>query len=394
MANRYWVGGTGTWNASDTTHWATASNGAGGASVPGSADAVIFDASSGGGVVTVDHPTLTIQSYTFGAFTGTIDHSVNNQNVDITGLSTAALSGTGTGVRTFRMGSGTWTIRSTALSTVFNFGTVTNLTFSGASANIVITGTNPGRRTLAPGGLTFGSLTIDANPGRGSTTVSSAFTVANLNIGAPNHVMFNNSTTYTVTNAFTWTGTAAAPIGLVANADTGVATIAAAGGGTIDYAAIRQLTFTGAGAKVANNSYDLGINVGITITPPEAGGGGAGYPVKVWNGSAWASESLKVWDGTEWSAGAAAGPSGPSGSLLVSYTPGSDRNDFTGEVGVRLGIGASPFTVDWIGARRHHASQTGTHTVKLYEWFTQVVQRTAIIDYTCLLYTSPSPRDS
>ena len=52
MASRFWVGGTGTWDASDTTHWATASNGAGGASVPGSSDAVTFDASSGGGTVT------------------------------------------------------------------------------------------------------------------------------------------------------------------------------------------------------------------------------------------------------------------------------------------------------------------------------------------------------
>ncbi|HEY9379403.1 MAG TPA: hypothetical protein VIQ02_20175, partial [Jiangellaceae bacterium] len=221
MANKYWVGGTGTWNASDTTHWAASSNGAGGQPVPTSADTVTFDANSGGGVVTVDHPSLVVQIYTFGAFTGTIDHSVNNQNVEITGNASSNLSGTGTGVRTFRMGSGTWTIRSTALATVFNFTTVTNMTFSGASANIIITGTNPGRRTIATGGLTFGSLTFDANPGRGSTPISGAFTVGTLNIGAPNHIMFNNSTIYTVTNAFNWAGSAAAPIGLVANADTG-----------------------------------------------------------------------------------------------------------------------------------------------------------------------------
>lgn len=30
MANRYWVGGSGTWNASNTTNWSTASGGAGG----------------------------------------------------------------------------------------------------------------------------------------------------------------------------------------------------------------------------------------------------------------------------------------------------------------------------------------------------------------------------
>jgi hypothetical protein len=53
MANRFWVGGTGTWDALDTTHWAATSGGAGGQSVPTSSDAVAFDASSGGGTVTL-----------------------------------------------------------------------------------------------------------------------------------------------------------------------------------------------------------------------------------------------------------------------------------------------------------------------------------------------------
>lgn len=53
MANRYWVGGSGTWDASSTTHWSATSGGSGGASVPGSADIANFDANSGGGVVTL-----------------------------------------------------------------------------------------------------------------------------------------------------------------------------------------------------------------------------------------------------------------------------------------------------------------------------------------------------
>lgn len=46
MANRYWVGNGGTWNSSDTTHWSDTSGGAGGASVPTSADTVYFNANS------------------------------------------------------------------------------------------------------------------------------------------------------------------------------------------------------------------------------------------------------------------------------------------------------------------------------------------------------------
>lgn len=53
MANRYWVGGAGTWDASSTTHWSTSSGGASGASVPSSGDAVIFDDNSGAAGTTV-----------------------------------------------------------------------------------------------------------------------------------------------------------------------------------------------------------------------------------------------------------------------------------------------------------------------------------------------------
>lgn len=43
MANRYWRGGSGTWNTTLTTNWSATSGGAGGASVPTSADDVFFD---------------------------------------------------------------------------------------------------------------------------------------------------------------------------------------------------------------------------------------------------------------------------------------------------------------------------------------------------------------
>jgi hypothetical protein len=55
MSNKYWVGGTGNW--SDTTHWSTASGGAGSAGVPTSADSIFFDALSfaaASQIITVD----------------------------------------------------------------------------------------------------------------------------------------------------------------------------------------------------------------------------------------------------------------------------------------------------------------------------------------------------
>lgn len=54
MADRYWVGGNGTWSATNTTNWSSTSGGSGGASVPTSSDNVVFDTSSNSsGVLTV-----------------------------------------------------------------------------------------------------------------------------------------------------------------------------------------------------------------------------------------------------------------------------------------------------------------------------------------------------
>lgn len=46
MANRYWVGGAGTWDRSSTSNWAAASGGASGASCPVVTDDVFFDSNS------------------------------------------------------------------------------------------------------------------------------------------------------------------------------------------------------------------------------------------------------------------------------------------------------------------------------------------------------------
>jgi hypothetical protein len=57
MADRYWVGGTGTWNTTSTTNWSDTSGGSNGASVPTSADNVFFDSASAAGNYTVSTST-------------------------------------------------------------------------------------------------------------------------------------------------------------------------------------------------------------------------------------------------------------------------------------------------------------------------------------------------
>lgn len=47
MATYYWVGGSGTWDSSNTANWASTSGGAGGAGCPTQSDDVVFDSNSG-----------------------------------------------------------------------------------------------------------------------------------------------------------------------------------------------------------------------------------------------------------------------------------------------------------------------------------------------------------
>lgn len=82
MANRFWVGGTGTWDTTSTTNWSATTGGAGGASNPTSVDVAIFDANSGGGTVTISED-ITVQGFNSGGFTGTIDF--NNKIVNLAG---------------------------------------------------------------------------------------------------------------------------------------------------------------------------------------------------------------------------------------------------------------------------------------------------------------------
>lgn len=72
MANRYWRGGTGTWDTTSTTNWSATDGGAGGASVPNSADDVFFTPLSGSnytvtmtGALNVRNITITSTNVTF-----------------------------------------------------------------------------------------------------------------------------------------------------------------------------------------------------------------------------------------------------------------------------------------------------------------------------------------
>jgi len=112
-----------------------------------------------------------------------------------------------------------------------------------------------------------------------------------------------------------------------------------------------------------------------------SGSAWAEKPAKVWNGSAWVTKPAKVWTGSTWKTTGVVAPSGPTASLVMSFTPGSSRNDYTGEVGWRAGIGAANVPFSWIGIQYSGGNRT-PRRVFVYEWFANTPIAQADIDVT------------
>lgn len=270
MASRFWVGGTGTWDASDTTHWAASSNGAGGQSVPVAADTVTFDGSSGGGTVTVNHASLSITSLTMGAHTGTIDFATNDNNITV-----GTVSNNSSGTRTLNMGDGTWTV--TGTGNVWLFGG-TNGTVNCNASTVSFTGNPSSMSTMTLGGFTYNIFSIGANSNRGGYSINTGTTptIATFNIAAPNIINWTAPATVNITNALTLTGTNSAAIDMRTNTFGTAITLALGAASTGTWVTWRDMTNTG-NSLTLTNSIDLGRNTftgGGSISAPSAGGGG------------------------------------------------------------------------------------------------------------------------
>ena len=281
MASRFWVGGTGTWAASGSStgnHWATSTGGAGAdANAPVTGDSVTFDGSSGGGTVTVDSTVngLSLLSITAGAFTGTLDFSVNNPSMTITAAAAAtgiSFSGSGVG-RIFKLGSGTFTFANGA---GYDFGTTTGAgTQSLASCTLVFNaGSSPalvGQQQVLLGGFAYGTITFN---GRGSgqgvnfSGSVNGWTATTLNLNGPLFVGLGTPNG-TITN-LNISGSVSQTVTMYITPQNTQITLTVTTA-TISYAALRNINFTN--AATATNSWDLGANTNLTATPPSAGGG-------------------------------------------------------------------------------------------------------------------------
>jgi hypothetical protein len=70
----------------------------------------------------------------------------------------------------------------------------------------------------------------------------------------------------------------------------------------------------------------------------------------------------------------------PTDWLTVTYAPGAARDDFTGELGVRILINETR-TFTWIG-KPNGGGNTGLHRVRVYEWFGDTVVAEGMVDMT------------
>lgn len=188
MADRYWVGGTGTWDSSTTTNWSTTSGGSGGASAPTNADNAIFDANSGtSAIVSVDatavsssttvnksditlsltgSPTLCVVGGTLTLTAGTI--ALNSYT-----LSTGLFSSNNSNTRSLDFGTGQLTVNGNG-TTVYIANTLTGMTYAGSkTVNFAYAGA-VGTRTLNNGGTAGASETnaINVNVTAGSDIFS------------------------------------------------------------------------------------------------------------------------------------------------------------------------------------------------------------------------------
>jgi len=279
MAARFWVGGTGNWDVADTTHWAASSNGAGGQSVPGASDTVTFDASSGGGTVTVtaDH---TVTSVTGGAFTGTLDYGTDRT------ISYTTFSFTGTATRSLTLGNAAITMTG-ASTTVWDITNATNLTFSGASATITLSGASA---IMTPGALqSYGTVSFT---GSGAARVNSTGAI----FGTLTRTGTNEKTDTFLING---TKTVTTALNLSGNSSINRLQVLSNTIGTVATITNTSTTVTASNVDFQDIAFSVTIDLSAQTDIGDANGNsGITFPASVaqtWNGASGGNWSTNAW---------------------------------------------------------------------------------------------------
>jgi hypothetical protein len=218
MATYYWVGGSGTWDATSTTNWASSSGGSGGAGVPTTADDVIFDANSNIGT---------------GTFTVTVGGTVSAPSV-CNNFTTGGAGGALDGAMTLALGStgyvdcyGSMTWPATNFSITLSGAFTTGIRFRGTATGrtfttngVTITG-QINLQTVEASGVTLGSALTAASAALGNG--GGTFDTGNYNVSV-NSIFFGGTAlkTYNFGSSTITLGGGLGPIDFSANTNSTV----------------------------------------------------------------------------------------------------------------------------------------------------------------------------
>ena len=232
MADRYWVGGTASWDGTAGTKWALTSGGAGGQAIPTTADDVFFDAASGAVTCTISTGNTGAKSITCTGFTGTLNVTVNltvagsitlvagMTYTQSLGLVTVTVSATGTitsAGKTFHRvtinapggtvqladaincGTAGTLIVTAGTFTTNNF-SVTALAFESSNSNVRTINLGSSTVTLSSGSGTAAWSTSDGT----NLTFNAGTSTINLTTADKTNILFGSGKTF---NNITFTGT-------------------------------------------------------------------------------------------------------------------------------------------------------------------------------------------
>jgi len=222
MADRYWVGGAGTWNATSTTNWSASSNGSSGASAPTSADDVFIDEFSGTGTISCSSALATCNNITVTASQAiTLAGTLSLINGSLSYPSGGSFSSTA---------SLTFIATTTGKTITTNGKSVSVVNFSGVGGSWELQDalTSTSTVTLNNGTLNLNSKTLTCN-----TFISSNSNVREIQFGTGSiNITGNNATVYSVATATNFSYTGTSNITLSYSGSTGTRAIAPPGSTT------------------------------------------------------------------------------------------------------------------------------------------------------------------
>lgn len=210
MANKYWVGGSGTWTDTGTGHWADTSGGLPIASAPAAGDNVFFNSASSAVSYAVTQDATVTNIYQFANVTfdapgsGTLSYTCNNY-LFISGNVTIAASGVSlTDMLLYFGGTSTLTTNGVAVKEVY-LDSGTSLTLGGALTSTSVVTIFSGTFNTANNNVTTGQFNSPNSGGAAATLTlgSSTITVtgSTVNMAHPSLTVTASTATISMTSA-------------------------------------------------------------------------------------------------------------------------------------------------------------------------------------------------